>query len=53
MDVADGIWTAVESAILADWTPQRFKDEVSDAWEFALKEQANDAREVFKCPTTS
>lgn len=35
----DAIWDAVEKAILAGWTPTRFKRECADAWRDALKDR--------------
>jgi len=41
--VEDAIWTAVEEALAAGWTPQRFKSEAASAWADQLREAAKDA----------
>ena len=40
--VADKIYDAVQDAILAGWTPARFKREAAEAWDYEL-EQAKKA----------
>jgi hypothetical protein len=44
----DLLWDAVREAVTAGWSPERFRSEVASAWEEALKDDAKDAREVFK-----
>lgn len=44
----DAIWNAVEEAIREGWTARQFRDEASEAWEHALKEQAKRAREDLR-----
>jgi len=46
--VEDQIWEAVEEAINAGWTPERFKQEAGLAWEDALKQQIKNVNNVFK-----
>ena len=43
----DKIWDAVEEAIEAGWTPQRFKNEVANAWEEYFRRTANDTKKVL------
>lgn len=45
--VEDAVWEAVEKAIEAGWTPQQFKNEISDAWREKLRDAAKDAVEVL------
>lgn len=45
----DMIWNAVESAVDAGWTPERFKREVASAWTEKLHREAEDAeKELLK-----
>jgi hypothetical protein len=37
---ADKLWEAVEEAILANMTPERFKREMVEAWAYHRKQQA-------------
>lgn len=39
----DLIWNAVESAIEANWTTERFKREAADAWSQSLRRAADEA----------
>ena len=39
----DKVWDAVREAINEGWTPKRFRAEVADAWETAIKDDARDA----------
>lgn len=48
--VEDAVWDAVEAAIQAGWTPQRFKSEAAAAWEHELKDQAEQARKELSKP---
>jgi hypothetical protein len=43
----DKIWDAVEEAIEAGWTPQRFKNEVANAWAEYFRRTANDTKKVL------
>ena len=45
--VEDAIWDAVEEAINAGWTPERFKSEAADAWRDRLKQDADNAVRVL------
>lgn len=37
--VEDAVWDAVEEAILAGWSVERFRRECASAWEDALRER--------------
>lgn len=43
----DAVWDAVEAAINAGWSPQRFKDEASEAWRVSLHDEAKHAVKVL------
>lgn len=43
----DQIWDAVQTAIACGLSPQQFKDEAAQAWEYELKDQAKDAVKVL------
>lgn len=47
-ETEDAIWAAVESAVNAGWTPERFKNELASAWEDALRDQIRHAKEVLR-----
>jgi hypothetical protein len=46
--VEDAVWEAVEAAIEAGWSPERFRSEVADAWKERLHDQARDAVKVLE-----
>ena len=48
MSVEDAVWEAVEQAIEAGWSPERFKAEIADAWKEKLEDKAKHAWEVLK-----
>lgn len=41
--VEDKIWDAVQEAIIAGWTPRKFRSEAASAWGHELREMAKDA----------
>ena len=45
--VEDAVWEAVELAIDSGWTPQQFKNEISDAWREKLNDEAKQAVDVL------
>ena len=45
--VEDAIWEAVELAIESGWTPQQFKNEISEAWREKLNDDAKNAVDVL------
>ena len=45
--VEDAVWEAVEEAIAAGWTPERFRNEAADAWRERLQEEAKDAAKIL------
>jgi len=46
-DVEDAVWEAVELAIQSGWTPQQFKNEITDAWREKLNDEAKYAVDVL------
>jgi hypothetical protein len=44
----DAIWEAVKQAICEGWSPERFKQEASEAWEHELKEEIKGMKEILK-----
>ena len=45
--VKDAIWEAVELAIDSGWTPQQFKNEISEAWREKLNDEVKHAVDVL------
>jgi hypothetical protein len=43
----DAVWRAVEEAIDAGMTPERFKAEAAEAWVHFLRERAKDAERTL------
>jgi hypothetical protein len=41
--VEDKVWRAVQEAILAGWSVERFRREAREAWDGELREQREDA----------
>ena len=41
--VEDAIWEAVKQAIWVGWTPEQFKREITEAWEYELKQEIESA----------
>lgn len=45
---ADAVWDAVELAMSCGWEPRQFRAEAEEAWEYNLKQQADDVRRAFR-----
>ena len=45
--VEDAIWEAVQLAIEANWTPERMRGEIADAWREKLREDAKYAYDIL------
>ena len=44
----DKIWEAVEAAIEAGWTPERFRQESAEGWADYRRRQAEDESKVLR-----
>lgn len=44
----DAVWDAIEAAIAVGWTPERFKQEVVEAWQHLLREESKRVAEVLR-----
>jgi len=45
--IAEKVWNAVESAVLAGWSPERLKKEVAECWGAAMRDEAKRGEKVL------